>query len=170
MLETRRRPIPPERAIEHVPHRADTEAMRVLVIDDDFDARLVCRYALEGEGHEVLESSCGSEGLNVAVAHTPDLILLDVMMPHLDGIEVLRELRQLSETKNVPVIIVSAKITREDKLAGWEAGADEYMTKPFDPIDLILSVDRATNLDAAQRQIARAMARSGLAAGSIFPA
>ena len=102
--------------------------VRVLVIEDEAPIRRFLRASLESQGFQMLEAVTGSEGLSLAASNAPDLILLDLGLPDLDGIELLVKLREFSE---VPVIILSARGKERDKIDGLDAGADDYLTKPF---------------------------------------
>jgi DNA-binding response OmpR family regulator len=113
---------------------------RVLVVDDDPQVVRLLRVNFELEGYEVVSASDGQEALDVVDAEDPDIIVCDVMMPGMDGVEVVRRLR--ADAKQVPVVMLSAKAMRSDMRAGLDAGANEYVTKPFDPAELIEVVDR----------------------------
>jgi DNA-binding response OmpR family regulator len=105
----------------------------VLVADDDPDILALVRFRLERDGYEVLSAPDGETALDLAVARTPDLALLDVMMPRLDGYEVTRRLRQHGPTTGIPIILLTARVQEPDVELGIEAGADDYVTKPFSP-------------------------------------
>ncbi|MCK9357483.1 MAG: response regulator, partial [Dehalococcoidia bacterium] len=108
-------------------------AHKVLVVDDDPNTVRLVKVYLQKEGHTVFTASNGVEALEVARTKRPDLIVLDVMMPGMDGIEVCETLRQESD---VAVIMLTARTTDEDKLKGLNIGADDYVTKPFSPGEL----------------------------------
>ena len=91
------------------------------------------RFGLERDGYEVLSAPDGETALELALGRTPDLALLDVMMPRLDGYEVTRRLRQHSPTAAIPIILLTARVQEPDVKLGIEAGADDYVTKPFSP-------------------------------------
>lgn len=112
----------------------------ILVADDDEDILMLVAMILEGEGYEVLQARDGEEAVRLAMAHGPDLCLLDVMMPKLDGCEVTKRLRAQVGTKNTPILLLSARTQWESVVKGREAGADEYITKPFVAEDLERSV------------------------------
>ena len=112
----------------------------ILVADDDEDILMLVSMILEGEGYEVLEARDGEEAVRLAMAHGPDLCLLDVMMPKLDGCQVTMELRKHVGTMNIPIMLLSARTQWESVVKGREAGADEYITKPFVAEDLERSV------------------------------
>ena len=105
----------------------------VLVADDDPDILALVRFRLEREGYEVLSAPDGETALDLALARTPDLALLDVMMPRLDGYEVTRRLREHGPTTTIPIILLTARVQEPDLERGFEAGADDYVTKPFSP-------------------------------------
>jgi DNA-binding response OmpR family regulator len=108
----------------------------VLVIDDEAPIRLLCRVNLEAEGMEVLEAADGPSGLERARAETPDVILLDVMMPGLDGWRVAEELLDDRSTERIPIIFLTARAELRDRARGIDLGGVEYVTKPFNPVDL----------------------------------
>ena len=112
----------------------------ILVIDDEKDLIELVRYNLEKEGFDVVGAADGKAGLEVAREHRPDLILLDLMMPGLDGLEVCRRLRADGRTAGIPVILLTAKATEADRVVGLEMGADDYITKPFSPRELVARV------------------------------
>jgi DNA-binding response OmpR family regulator len=124
----------------------------VLVADDDEDIVRFVEVNLLLEGFEVVTAGDGEEALQVATESLPDLILLDVMMPRLDGFEVCKRLRDDSRTKHISVIMLTAKSLSADKVVGLTAGADDYIIKPFDPIELVArvksSLRRARDLSA----------------------
>lgn len=115
------------------PSRGKEVAPRILVVDDEPRMIRFIRMNLELEGYEVTEASNGLEALEQARDQLPDLVILDVMMPELDGFETLRLLREIS---TVPVIMLTVKADEEDKVRGLELGADDYVTKPFSPREL----------------------------------
>jgi CheY-like chemotaxis protein len=115
---------------------ASAEAPFVLVADDDKDIRALLRMVLEEDGYEVADAGDGEQALRLALERPPDLCVLDVMMPKLDGITVTSELRATERTREVPIILLSARTHWESVQRGKAAGADEYLTKPFVPDDL----------------------------------
>lgn len=115
-------------------------AERILVVDDDPNALRLIGYALQRQGYEVIAAQEGQEALAKAESEKPDLIILDVMMPTMDGYQVLRHLRDNPSTARVPVILFTAKSQVEDKIIGFEAGADDYLIKPVTPAELIARV------------------------------
>ena len=118
----------------------ERHAPRILVADDDEDILQLVSMILEGEGYEVMAARDGEEAVRLAMAHGPDLCLLDVMMPKLDGCEVTKKLRSQVWTKKTPILLLSARTQWESVVKGREAGADEYITKPFSPQDLYTCV------------------------------
>ena len=107
-------------------------AETILVVDDDLDILELLKMNLEPEGYNVRTASDGESAVQSACIDPPDLILLDVMMPHKNGFQVIEELKAIEETKSVPVILVTARGQTEDKVRGLDTGADDYITKPFD--------------------------------------
>jgi DNA-binding response OmpR family regulator len=110
---------------------------RVLVVDDDPVIQKLLKVNFEMEGYEVLSAGDGAEGLDQARSGSPQVIILDVMMPKMNGLEVLAALKADAVTEHIPVILLSAKAQAGDVQAGLDKGADAYVTKPFDPLDLL---------------------------------
>ena len=110
--------------------------MKTLVIDDQAPIRLLCRVNLEAEGVEVLEAADGATGLELAKREKPDAILLDVMMPGLDGWNVAERLLSAEETRAIPIIFLTARADLRDRVRGMDAGGLDYVTKPFNPVEL----------------------------------
>lgn len=110
---------------------------RILLVDDDPHIREVVRFALEQAHHEVIEASNGRAGIEAFVAQQPDMVILDVMMPEIDGIEVCRTLRKTSRT---PILMLSSRDDEFDRVLGLEIGADDYVSKPFSPRELLARV------------------------------
>jgi two-component system phosphate regulon response regulator PhoB len=113
---------------------------RILIIEDERDIADLIGFNLQRAGFEVIKSHDGLEGTEVALRERPDLILLDLMLPGRDGYAVFRELRRDARTANTPVIMLTARAQTEDRIQGLEAGADDYLTKPFSPKELMLRV------------------------------
>jgi DNA-binding response OmpR family regulator len=109
---------------------------KVLVIDDEAPIRLLCRVNLEAENIEVVEAEDGEIGLDLARSERPDVILLDVMMPGLDGWEVLQRLLDDETTREIPIVFLTARAELRDRARGLELGGVDYVTKPFNPIEL----------------------------------
>src|SRR5262249_27250676 len=112
-------------------------AGRVLVIEDEPDVAELIRYNAAKDGYDVLVVRTGGEGLKHAKLYHPDVILLDIMVPEFNGWEVCRRLKQDPETRRVPVIMVTGRVEEGDKVLGFEMGADDYVTKPFSPRELL---------------------------------
>ncbi len=113
-----------------------SDQKRVLVVDDEPDVLLLCRVNLEFEGYEVSTAPDGEAGLAACRELRPDVVLLDVMMPKMDGWQVLEAIKGDEELKQIPVVMLTAKVQDEDQIRGWSAGAAEYITKPFSPLSL----------------------------------
>jgi two-component system, OmpR family, phosphate regulon response regulator PhoB len=109
---------------------------RVLVIDDEAPIRLLCRVNLEAEGMDVLEAADGPSGLEKARAEIPDVVLLDVMMPGLDGWRVAEELLDDERTEAIPIVFLTARAELRDRARGIDLGGVDYVTKPFNPVEL----------------------------------
>jgi DNA-binding response OmpR family regulator len=116
------------------------DAKRILIVDDDPTAVELMQYILRGEGFETFLAVSGAQGIAMAKEELPDLILLDVMLPEVDGFEVCRRLRDDIATAAVPVIMLSARAQTKDLESGQQAGADLYLTKPIDLTELIQRV------------------------------
>jgi DNA-binding response OmpR family regulator len=108
----------------------------VLVIDDEAPIRLLCRVNLEAEGMDVLEAADGPTGLVEAREHVPDVVLLDVMMPGLDGWQVAEQLLEDDRTSEIPIIFLTARAEFRDRARGLDIGGVDYVTKPFNPLEL----------------------------------
>ena len=108
----------------------------ILVIDDEEGIRELAREAMVMVGFEVLTALDGERGLRLFGSERPDLVILDLMLPGLSGIEVCRRLKSKSETRQVPIILISARSEEVDRVRGLETGADDYVTKPFNPEEL----------------------------------
>ena len=113
---------------------------RVLIVEDEKDVREMLRLNLKMGGFDVLEAQNGAEGLAIAKAELPSVVILDLMMPEMSGMEVCRALRRNPATSRIPILMLTAKSTEGDKVAGLEVGADDYVTKPFSPRELLLRV------------------------------
>ncbi len=122
----------------------------ILVIEDEEDIRDLVHFNLLKEGHKVTCATNGLEGLDMANQLIPDLIILDLMMPKMDGMEVCRRLRSTAATKEIPILMVTAKSSDEDAIAGLQQGADDYVSKPFSPKVLMARVE------SVLRRLARA--------------
>lgn len=132
-------------------------AKRILVVDDDPTALRLIGYSLQQEGYDVVTATGGQDGLSQARQQVPDLVVLDVMMPDLDGFEVCRRLRADPATSRLPIIMLTAKGQVSDRVAGFRAGADDYVVKPADPSELVARVaallTRASYAEAPEARI-----------------
>jgi two-component system response regulator VicR len=122
---------------------------RILIADDDSGSLKLLDFRLKSVGHETILAADGGKALELATKEDPDLILLDVMMPVMDGFQVLRKLKAREETKNIPVIMLTSKAQEKDVVSGREGGATDYVTKPFSFAELNARVNRAL---ASRRQ------------------
>ena len=114
---------------------------KVLVVDDEAPIRLLCRVNLEAEGMEVLEAADGESGLATARAERPDVVLLDVMMPGMDGWQVAEHLLEDAATNQIPLVFLTARAELRDRARGLELGGVDYITKPFNPVELASVVE-----------------------------
>ena len=110
--------------------------IKVLVADDDKNIINIIRYSLDSDQFEILEAANGKEALGMVFARSPDILILDIMMPEMDGYSVCEELKEHDSSKDLPIIILSAKISVDDKVKAMGLGIDDYMIKPFDPREL----------------------------------
>ena len=124
-----------------------SDSATVLVVDDDALVRGLVTESLESRGLKVITAPNGQDGLNLAKKHRPDLVLLDVRMPEMDGLELCRQLRRGFLTSTIPIIMLTSLDQTADKVEGMEVGADDYVTKPFDARELVARV----TTPAAQR-------------------
>ncbi|MEO6463357.1 MAG: response regulator transcription factor [Candidatus Eisenbacteria bacterium] len=124
----------------------------ILIVDDEREIRELLRYNLEREGYQVLTAAGGEEGLARIFSARPDLVLLDLLLPGLNGLEVLREVRNEPSTKDLPILLLTARSAEMDKLLGFERGADDYITKPFSPREVIARVDAVLRRAGAPRE------------------
>jgi CheY-like chemotaxis protein len=123
-----------------LPENHATGEGRILVVDDESAIRLICRVNLESAGFETLEAGDGETAFSLALSERPDLILLDIMLPGIDGLEVAERLAAATETRQIPIIFLTARSTTPDELRGHEAGGVAYIAKPFDPTSLTETV------------------------------
>ena len=114
---------------------------KILVVEDEPNISNLVKVILQKNGYEVLQAFVGQEGLSMAQREKPDLIILDVMMPNMDGFEVARRLSKMKETKNIPIIMLSSAAQFKDKIKGIESGAIDYITKPFNNKELIEKIE-----------------------------
>ena len=135
---------------------------KILAIDDDKNILEIIKLYLTKEGYEVYTATGGKSGLDAFIACSPDLVILDLMLPEMDGYEVCRDIRKMAQT---PVIMLTAKGETFDKVLGLELGADDYMVKPFDPRELtarIKAILRRTNGSSADAEANRQLSFDGL--------
>jgi len=125
---------------------------RILVVEDESAIRKLITFTLGDSGHEVYEAADGDEAVQKMEELDPELVVLDVMMPKLDGWEVLRELRRRGIRRKTRVIMLTAKSTERDFVTGWKLGVDDYMTKPFEPEELALIVNETLMMSSEQIQ------------------
>lgn len=119
---------------------------KILIVDDEKDIVETLKFILESEGFECIVAYDGEEALNLAKTQSPDLIVLDVMLPKINGYKVCRLLKFDSKYKHIPILMVTARTQEEDKIIGEETGANEYVTKPFDIESLTKLVKQYLNL------------------------
>jgi DNA-binding response OmpR family regulator len=128
------------------------DSTRVLVIDDEAPIRLLCRVNLEAEGMRVLEASDGITGLDLARGEQPDVVLLDVMLPGLDGWRVAEALLEDERTNGIPIIFLTARAEFRDRARGLDIGGVDYVTKPFNPLELATLVrELLSRIDRGER-------------------
>lgn len=128
----------------------------ILVVEDEEAIAIMLRFNLEKEGFKVTCKEDGEEGFHAALEHRPDIILLDWMLPSMTGVEVCREIRAEKETRAIPVIMLTARGEEDDRLAGLNSGADDYVVKPFSPKELIArirAVLRRTNAALTEEKL-----------------
>ncbi len=113
---------------------------RVLIVEDEPDIRGLLAFHLEREGYQVVKSSTGADALRQVRARPPDLVLLDLMLPEMDGLEVCRRLRQDPATAPLPIVMLTAKGEEVDRVLGLELGADDYIVKPFSPKEVVARI------------------------------
>lgn len=137
---------------------------KILIVDDDIDSLKLIGLMLQRHGYDVMAANAGNQALTKAANEHPDLIILDIMMPDMDGYEVCRRLRANAETRSIPIIMFTAKTLVDDKVAGFEAGADDYLTKPTHPAELASRVKAILARSATQH---RQEPSKGMAVGFI---
>ena len=131
----------------------------ILLIEDDKNILELVKYNLEQEGFRVLTATRGNAGLEIALREKPALVILDLMLPEINGLEICKTLKQNDKTRRIPIIILTAKGTESDKIVGLELGADDYITKPFSPRELIARIKAV--LRRSQEKPAEEILRSG---------
>ena len=115
---------------------------KILIVDDEADIIEILQFVLESEGYKCYTAFDGEEGLKLAREIHPDLIILDVMMPKINGYKISRLLKYDNKYKDIPILMITARSQEEDKIIGEETGADEYITKPFEFGDIIEAINR----------------------------
>ncbi|MBI3240845.1 MAG: response regulator [Chloroflexi bacterium] len=138
---------------------------RILIVEDDFDISNMLRIYFSGQGYDVNIAPRGGEAMTLARQQLPHLIVLDIMLPDMDGYAVCRQLRQTTRTSHIPIIFLTQKDERSDRIAGLELGADDYITKPFDIEELKLRVQNAITRSQLQNL---SDPRSGLPSGRLI--
>ncbi len=128
---------------------SDSDSPTVLLVDDEPDLIELLQYALENAGYRVVTAGDGEEGLRVAEEERPDLAVLDIMMPKMDGIQLTQRLRENAQLRLTPILMLTARAEEGDEIAGLDAGADDYVTKPVSPKKLV------TRVKAMLRRVAR---------------
>lgn len=111
---------------------------RILLVEDDEDIRQLLTFTFEAAGFDVVTRSDGQEGLNAAMEEKPDVVILDIMLPTMSGLDICKTLKRDSETEDIPVIMLTARGEEVDRIVGLELGADDYVVKPFSPRELVL--------------------------------
>jgi len=128
---------------------------KVLVVDDERAIVRLIEVNLRLENFEVITAADGFQALQEVQASRPDLIILDIMMPRMDGWEVLRRVRQEESSRDIPVVVLTARTSDSDIIQGWQLGADEYITKPFSPIALVKTVEMVLERTPEERRARR---------------
>lgn len=139
---------------------------RILVVDDEEDILELIRYNLVKEGFVVLCAEDGEECLEMTAKHSPDLIVLDLMMPGIDGLDVCKRLKNDPETQNLPIIMLTAKSSESDVVVGLELGADDYVVKPFSPRILIARIKSVLRRTQKSEDKSSVLRRSGFTVNS----
>ena len=134
------------RGFNGLPHREDKFMARVLVIEDDDHIWKIIQYKLKSENHEPIWANDGLKAMKLLEEIKPDLIISDIMVPYMDGIQILKEIRSKEELKDIPVIMLTSKSQEKDVIHGLKMGAQDYITKPFSPAELILRVNKTLKL------------------------
>ena len=128
----------------------------ILVVDDDVSNRVLMEEILQSQGFEVITATNGLEGLEQVAKGSPDVVLMDIMMPRMDGLEACRRIKASPETQLTPVVLVTALSASQDRLRGIEAGADDFLNKPYDPSELLARVRSLVKLKARTDELERA--------------
>jgi len=128
------------------PHRENKFMARILVIEDDDHIWKIIQYKLKSENHEPIWANDGLKAMKILEEIRPDLIISDIMIPYMDGLQILEEIKMKDELKDIPVIMLTSKAQEKDIVKGLQLGAQDYMTKPFSPAELLLRVNNALKL------------------------
>lgn len=115
----------------------NNSSKKILIVDDEAHIREIIRFRLQIDGYQTIEAKNGHEAVEQIAKHKPDLVILDIMMPDMDGWEVCKFARSQSEFQSIPILMLTAKIEIKDKIHGMQAGANDYLTKPFSPNELM---------------------------------
>ena len=137
----------------------DTDAPTVLLVDDEPDLVELLQYTLEQAGYRVLAASNGKDGLRLAETERPDVAVLDIMMPEMDGIELTQRLREDAQLRLTPIILLTARVEESDEIAGLDADADDYVTKPVSPKKLVSRVRAMIRRQAREDEASTAQLR-----------
>lgn len=140
---------------------------KILIVEDDPDISEMISYNLSREGYLVILSDNGEQAVSRAMEHKPGLVILDIMLPGMDGMEVCRTLKQAAVTEDIPIIMLSAKSQETDKVVGLELGADDYMTKPFSPRELIARIRAVLRRTKVKMPVQAAQAQQTVLQGEI---
>lgn len=135
---------------------------KILVVDDEPDAIELVQFNLAAAGYRVATAACGVEALRKIRSFAPDLVVLDLMLPEMDGLEVCKTLRKNPETASLPIIMLTAKAAEIDRVVGLELGANDYVTKPFSPRELVLRVKKQLQLSGEQQEPAEKLEFGGV--------
>lgn len=130
-------------------------ANTILLVEDDEDIRQLLTFTFEAAGFDVITRSDGQEGLDAAVAETPDVVILDIMLPSMSGLDICKVLKRNEETESIPVIMLTARGEEVDRVVGLELGADDYVVKPFSPRELVLRVRAVLKRNAPSEPTAK---------------
>ena len=120
---------------------------RILVIEDDDHIWKIIQYKLKSENHEPIWANDGLKAMKILEEIRPDLIISDIMVPYMDGLQILEEIKMKDELEDIPVIMLTSKAQEKDVVKGLQLGAQDYMTKPFSPAELLLRVNNALKLN-----------------------
>ena len=140
---------------------------KILVVDDELETLRLIGVMLQRQGFEIIASASGNEAITLAKKENPDLIILDIMMPDMDGFEVAKELKASSTTKNIPILMFTAKSQLEDKVTGYDVGADDYLTKPVHPAELVAHVKAL--LSRTSKEVVFSEEEPGYTVGVVSP-